>query len=92
MVAQHLDREIALTALRRAAEANLVPVAELTTFNYRALRGQPRNSGEMPSDFAISVLFGSWQRACELAARSAARERQPRDPQRGIARRATAHA
>ena len=88
MVAQHLDRETALTALRQAAEAHLVPVAELTTFSYRALRGQPRDSAEMPSDFAISVLFGSWQRACELAAR----DRPPRDPQRGIARRATVHA
>ena len=80
MVAQHLDREAALTALRQAADAHVVPVAELTTFNYRALRGHAHDSTEMPSEFAISVLFGSWQRACELAACDRAR----RDAERGI--------
>lgn len=88
MVAQHLDRETALAALRQAAEAHVVPVAELTTFNYRALRGHPRDSAEMPTDFAISVLFGSWQRACELAAR----DRPRRNADREIARRASVQA
>lgn len=66
---RQIDPATALNALREAAAARGVRPAQLTTFDYRAARGRREDGGPMPSDFAISLLFGSWQRACELADR-----------------------
>ena len=64
MPAHRVTRRSAVLALREAAAALHVEPAELTTGGYRRFRARNRSEERRPSDLTISLLFGSWHRAC----------------------------
>jgi hypothetical protein len=57
--------EAALAAMRSAAEGLGLEPEELTLSAYRGFRGRERGTEELPSEIAISLLFGGWPRAVE---------------------------
>jgi hypothetical protein len=70
MSAHRVTRQAALEALHRAAAAAETRVGELTTGDYRAFRHARLTDERLPSDLTISLLFGSWRRACQEAGRA----------------------
>ena len=70
MTAHRLTREAALGALQAAAADLAIETVELTAEQYRAFRASGRHYAPVPSDLSVCLLFGSWRRACQIAARS----------------------
>ncbi len=66
MRARRINRTTALRAVRAAADAAGVDPEQLEQRAYRRMRAEDPFAG-LPSDLAITLLFGRWQHACELA-------------------------
>ena len=64
---RHVTRDAALSAIRLAARAHGVDAAELNVSRYRTFRAQSDHGAVLPSEVAISLLFGGWHRAVEHA-------------------------
>ncbi|HYF25190.1 MAG TPA: hypothetical protein VD931_05580 [Baekduia sp.] len=69
MSAREITSTSALRALQRTADAlDLAPEA-LSPADYRRYRTAHSEAADLPSHLAISLMFGGWNRACDLAGR-----------------------
>jgi hypothetical protein len=60
-----ITQEAALVAMRSAADGLRLEPDELTLSAYRGFRRRGCGAEELPSEIAISLLFGGWPRAVE---------------------------